>query len=650
MSTDAYLTVTKHRGSSSDPISEVQLRARQGSSAASMLDVSDLTWLGQVNATGTTFSNTALAMRYVGSERRFLIAEFNGAAGSDATLGDLRYVGDLVEYAVRVNLKNGASDWTASNIPSWTETRRWKNWSTLSRLIGTGLGMGVSGIFPAMFYWVEGTGGEGWLWYSFQPIYGGGVFPVMGAVKLTDAEAGGNVSSGNIFGPYYFRSNSTYNDFKDATCGLIPIPTNRQAAMGGKFLAVGHYQAVISDYGANTVGMWVIDDLPELVTSPPAQWSVLWPSAVHLLNTGASTGLASPNMHRPPNYFGPIHGMPPCQTTYWEHGGTMSTLAGGASIGVDVDDCVYCGYDSGWIDCLAVRMSTPASGGTWAPEVTMDGTTWAEPAGWAVSNGAADLSGSENVFYWPKVQFHSCTKLTPYVGDWQYTVRLRRKTAGTSGGALRAVVGTISTALGQPYPYRDDPVGGYSLTYDATTHYGYSYMEFPWGGAWVQTSNVDGLAYFMAGSSGALWYGAAPMWAILSSTGLPVKYECPSVSEGDGYANGGKLSGPVSAWFFTWSPAELSEVIGGTRYGDNRGLNPKAYTRLPDVPAFQGIVPAESCVNVNSLYYGEPNFRTYAWGNAVIFDTSTRELMVLLFNGVNPNAGSKNILAFFQVR
>ncbi len=619
--------------------------------AKPLLTVNDLTWEGQVNAAGTSYANTTLAIRYVGGERRFLTCVFAGGAYP----ADL-YLGDLVEYAVRSPLKNGSSDWTAGNVPGWTEVRRWHNWTTKARMIGHGYGGGSwfttdtpggNGVMPASFYWVPGANDtEGYLWYTYQPSYGGGIFPVYSAVKLTDAEAGGNVSDAHIYGPYYFRG-TAYNDWKDGTCALIPIPANRQVALGGKFIAAGHYQAVVGAEGANTVGMWVVGDLPDLSTSPPAQDSVLWPTAKHLLNTGLSTGLTAPNMHRPPNYFGPIYMMPPCVHNYWEHNGTVSLMGSGDPVGTTVGDCLYSGYDHGWIDCLDVRMITGASGGSWQPEI-WNGSAWVAPTGWAVSVGDTQLSGADNVFYWPKVQFSQSTPSAAEVaaGDgWGYRVRVRRITTGTSGGSLRTVVSTISTVNNQPYPYRADPVGGYGTTYN-DTHYGYSYMEFPWGGAWVQTGNVDGLAYFMAGSSGALWYGAAPMYAVSATTGLPVRYECPQLLEGAGYANGGKLSGPVSPYFFTWSPAEFEEVIAGTRHGDNRGLNPKAFTRVDQT--FTGLIGPATCVNPNSSHYGEPTYNTYAWGNAVVFDPVTKELIVLFANGVGTSG--RNILAFWQVR
>jgi len=201
------------------------------------LQASDLTFLGQVNTPGTQYVGQNLAMRYVGGERRFLAFEF--MRPSDGSPQGNEEVGDLVEYKVTASLKNGGSHWVDANVPGWTEVRRWKHWTTIGRMKSAGTYPGVwkeapyyqAGVMPAGLYWDEA---HGVLWYSVLPQYTPNVlWPAWSAVKLTDGEAGGDVSNGNIYGPFYFKDNTTVDLFKDASSGMTSIEPSRQAAMGG---------------------------------------------------------------------------------------------------------------------------------------------------------------------------------------------------------------------------------------------------------------------------------------------------------------------------------------------------------------------------------------------------------------------------------
>ena len=106
------------------------------------LAVSDLTFVGQAAASDLNYANAALAIRYVGGERRFLTYQFASGAADK--------IGDLVEYKVSTSgLKNGASHWTYANVPELTEVRRWSNWSTLARMTAAGTTYGNGSVFTS---------------------------------------------------------------------------------------------------------------------------------------------------------------------------------------------------------------------------------------------------------------------------------------------------------------------------------------------------------------------------------------------------------------------------------------------------------------------------------------------------------------------
>lgn len=605
-----------------------------------LLSVNDLTFQGQVGAPNHNYANANLALRYVSGERRFLMYQFDP--------GQADGVGDLIEYKVAAPLKNGGSDWTLGNVPALAETRRWKNWSTRDRMVAAGrkysggtvfkTGGGGNGVWPASFYWDEA---HGLLWYTWQPQYPGGeiLWPAYSAVRLVDGEAGTAVSNGNILGPYYFRSNSETDDFKDASAGIIPIPASRHAAMRGKYLMVGHHAANNGNKGPHGLGLWVTNDIP----APPAQDSVLWPGAVHLYDTSSASGLEVPNMKVPNvSYQAANHASQGIQF-HKEHAGTVSAMAAGEPVGLSVNDCLY-QHDYGNIDTLSVYMETPASGGSWVPEV-FNGSSWVQPPSWAIAAGDAALSGAENVFYWPKITIQPSS---PGGMERLNYVRLRRTLPGSAGGRIQTVITTTSTADSESYPYRPegagkaDPLG--REQYDAS-HYSYCYEECFWGGAWVQTANVEGLAYFGPLKVGGQWYGAAPAWMQPKNGGVPVRLEHATLV-GPQYGNGGKSEGPQYPFFFTFDHKQLMECAAGSRARNVNGLNPVAFARLYD--RFPGLIRSVTCPNANSPYFGQPTFNVYGTGHSVVFDPQTSELIVLLTNGAVWSA--MNILAFWKVR
>jgi hypothetical protein len=658
-------------------------------------------------------------------------------------------IGDLVEYRVTASLKNGASHWTDATVPGWTEVRRWKRWTTSSRIkamradftgaisgttltvsavsagtvrvgqsvagtgvdgstfisaFGTGSGgtgtytlsqfqsggpvssesmtssyanvfnsRAQSGVMPAAFYWDEA---HGVLWYSFLPQYSPNVnWPAWSAVKLTDGESGGFVSDANIYGPFYFKSQTTPDLFKDASSGLTAITSTREAAMGGTHILEGHHSANIGVNGARSIGLWVVNGLPDLTTTSPGD--AIWTSAYHLYDTSWSSGKPQPNVRKPnfaKNAF--YHGGNSNFDWQTKSGVASTIVTGASSVGLAVDDALYTTEEPYLhIDTVAVYMDVGASGGTWAPEI-FNGSAWVEPTGWGVSVGDAALSQPENVFYWPKTSYvynSTADSVSPvHPGEGYRWVRIRRKTAGATAGTIGAVLGTISmNGVGAdeiPLPTASGYVGSYvrpgsgTPLYDAT-HYSFMFVEPMYGGAWVKTSNVEGLAYFGALAGGGYAYGPMPVYAQPEGGGTPIRYETansPGIESGeDGglswASNGPRWETPLQPYFL---PFNASDVLAAgadpsKRFSDF--LNPASYTELystfrsvPGDYSSDGLIYQDTVTNpriASEPYYGEPRIRQYFVGASTIFDPVTNQLILMI-----PSYGNKNILAFFQVR
>ena len=177
-----------------------------------------------------------------------------------------------------------------------------------------------------------------------------------------------------------------------------------------------------------------------------------------------------------------------------------------------------------------------------------------------------------------------------------------------------------------------------------------------WGGAWVRTDSVEGVAYFGMLDTGCRWYGAAPMYAQPPGGGVPVKYFYSSV-DGPSYGNGNKIDGLSLPYFFTFNHEHLMEVVATppTRSGNSDDVNPVEFSELFSTfgqrsAESQGIIATSTYdINPASGWYGYGRFvGHYAWGHCVVFDTQTNQLIVLLSNGTATY--QRRTLAFFQVR
>lgn len=532
---------------------------------------------------------------------------------------------------------------------------------------------GQAGIEIGGMYWDETYSRA---WYGTGPQYNSNVvWPAWNAVTLDDADAvvvgdsgtNSNVTStGNIHGPYYFKDNTTADLFKDAYSGMFAIDSSCTAAMGGTHILSGHHAANIGDRGARSIGLWVIPSLPSgAAGSMPAAASVLWSSAYHLYDTSWSSGKTQPNVHKP-NFAknGAYHGGNANMARFVTAAGTPSALPG-SSAGTTVNDKIYVQespYSALGIDTVAVFMDTGASGGTWAPEI-YNGSAWVEPTSWACSTGDAALSAAENVFYWPK-QSYSYDASTDWSFGGEPWVRLRRKTAGVSGGTVKFALATISMVnwtTGDdeiPLPSPSGYVGSYvrpgsgTALYDST-HYGFQMVEFMYGGQWVKTSNVEGLVYVGALGSGGHFYGPMPSYAQDEHGNVPVKYESANLpgveGEFDGigvFSNGPRYEGPYQPHLMPFTVSDLLAAAGDSTKRFSTFLNPASYTEM--YGNYAGLVSAYTVTNpriTGEPYYGWNRCMQYFSGSTTFFDPATNQLIVQI-----PSWGQKNILAFFQVR
>jgi hypothetical protein len=615
------------------------------------LQASDLTFLGQ-QFVDLNYSNLAFTMRYVGGERRFLFYKFDPTQPNS--------VGDIIEYRLNpAGLANGKDHWVFGNVPEMIEVRRWHGWHTRQRMLdknypsATGVFAGNSA-WPSSFHWDEATAR---LWYAWQPCYPGGqiVWAAYSAVTLDDKEAivAGDaatsshvVSDAHVHGPYYFRDHTEHDDFKQAACGFIPIAPERQAAMGGKYLAVGHHCANIGSKGPRGCSFWVVDDLPAKL---PAEGGELWPgkASTLLYDTSPNTGAKPvPNVKLPNVQFQACsHASQGTIFPISSAGATPVHTSAPQPAGTAVDDAIY-QHDYGSIDCITVYMATPAAGGAFVPEI-WNGSAWVEPKNWALGAGKADLSADANVFWWPQVPFANIDIDGAGPIEGGSYVRLRRTQAGSSPGSIKAFITTTSLPTGNEYPDRPLGQGGHadlgSEQYDAT-HFAYAYEEFFWGGGWVRTDNVEGLAYFGPLRTGGQWYGAAPAYMQPIGGGKPAERTYMAAAES--YSNGGKSEGPCYPYFFTFSSDKLLEMAAGKRDRNGHGLQPEAFTRMSE--QWPGIIAYGVVNNPLSPYAGKPSFSVYGSGHTVVFDPATKQLIVWMSNA-SVYTG-KPIVAFFSVR
>jgi hypothetical protein len=285
MSTDAYLTVTKHRGSSSDPISEVQMRARQVSASSpvgkTLIQPSDLTYLGAWRTPNDSiglYTQTAMCVRYVSGERRFLMVEFSGDASVPGDIVELRAPTNPTRY-----LGTPASDHSVDlqNAQPMREVRRWAHadWVDTSWINNITIPSAVGPRIGSL-YWDDSSG---LLWFACYHPYGTGTnYPIWGAVALLDSVKSGTTpptlvyNVGARFGPWGYRSETYVGGLtgsESAWCRgqnvfIVPVPVDERSLIGGgKFLVGSGHQGQETDaaFGCN---LHVVNDFNTAMAHP----------------------------------------------------------------------------------------------------------------------------------------------------------------------------------------------------------------------------------------------------------------------------------------------------------------------------------------------------------------------------------------------
>jgi len=613
------------------------------------LTFADVTFKGQ-NFVDLNYANLAFTFRYVNDERRHLFYQYDGWQPNS--------VGDLIEYRINpAGLKNGEAHWEYGNVPEMQEVRRWKNWHTRQRMLDLGMpnAAGIfngNGAWPASFFFDEANQR---LWYTWQPQYPGGpiVWAAYSAVTLLDEEAvvkgddttlDRKVTDANIHGPYYFNNPAEADDWAQAACQLIPIPSERHVGMGASYLACGHHKANVGSKGPRGIGFWSVSALPQTLPEPGA---TLWPigKATLLYDTSPATG-AQPicNMKLPNVQFQACAHASQGTSIAFGNESNLAPVGCPTSTGIAVNDAIY-QHDYGTLDCITIYMETPASGGSFVPEV-FNGAAWVQPSGWEAI-GPTDLSGSETAFWWPSVGIANSDPDGGGPMEYGTWIRVRRNVAGTTAGTIKAVVTTTSLVTGHEYPDRPLGTGGFdqlaTAKYDAD-HFCYAYEEIAFGGAWVRTANVEGILYFMPVQTGGLWYGGAPAYMQPVGGGTPIKRHY--YDSGESYSNGGKSEGPRYPYAFTLSVQEVLELAADVRERNGNGLQPENYAQLPT--QWPGIIYCGGVYNPESPYYGEPGFNVYGYGSTVQFDPRANEVLILFSNA--SVWSNKPIFGVFGVR
>jgi hypothetical protein len=553
-------------------------------------------------ATDMTYAGAARfpsATQYVGSFMAIRYRSTGGSPVTNPTASDVRHILThlnssngtvLVEYRLDSSLSTST---TLASLPLLTETRRWSGWSNYSL---------VNSQFPAM---MGGAGGEfsmayfehatNTLWYSITPIYAGsdGAFANLGYVILDDAEAraagassGVTVSSGNKSGTLYYKNTGSVT-WKASTQGISEIPTERQAAFGGKrFLTSGGNTSNIGDYGARGVGLWIAPDFPNVVTSPPADDAQILTTAKEVYRTGPANGIEPPNMWRPANLRWPggniINTNKNAVTAAGIYTLTPAEIGGvpqSRPFVLNADDCMYFLADTS-IDSVSVRPipGSAPTGGAFAIE-RWNGSAWVEPADLTIVNGDRAMSQTHNVFDFDMVAtVSSQPHASMSAGLWW---RIRRTTTGTTAGLMFGIYSNHSrtasfTGAGTSRP---EPVGGSILNHaDALAAYNsnkaashsFAYApDYVDGTCWIRTNAVEGILCSGKFSTYHAWYGCGSLWARYPDTETGTQTHHVDSGQGTDVGNGNWCTGRSMHYFFVIDPQHVLEA-----HSDLRAANP----------------------------------------------------------------------------
>jgi hypothetical protein len=178
-----------------------------------------------------------------------------------------------------------------------------------------------------------------------------------------------------------------------------------------------------------------------------------------------------------------------------------------------------------------------------------------------------------------------------------------------------------------------------------------------YGAAWVQTSNVDGLAWFGAIGTGDYLYAGWPQYTQPHNGGVPYELISANISGNAtgwvdasdhslgaaDWGNGPKYGGETRAMMLPFASADLIAAAGDAAKRNNSYLNPASYTNMHAIAP--DLIAPNTVTNPASALYGEPNHIAFSWGNTVIFDSTTNQLIVVI-----DDYYTMKIMAFYQVR
>lgn len=243
-----------------------------GGAAKALITIDDLRWQGTYafpligeptpgGAGTTTYASGALAVRYVGGQRRILMPTFTQA---DPATGQT--FGDLVEWQEPPQAAYSGADPTQA--PKMIEVRRWKNWTILGSTPSwqeKSNGIRIGGLL-----WDESTGV---LWYQLYGYYSGKNHPLLGATRLLDTPTTGNYRAvGQQYGPWWYRNNDpseTSSLYWKAVCNwMVRVPPSAQSALNGHSIILGGTVGSLGSQGNLGPGFRAIPQLPSL-SDPP---------------------------------------------------------------------------------------------------------------------------------------------------------------------------------------------------------------------------------------------------------------------------------------------------------------------------------------------------------------------------------------------
>lgn len=280
------------------------MEARQATGASkSLLSLDGITWRGTYafpdigtalpGGPGTTnYASGALAVRYVGGQRRFLMPTFTDV---DRSTGQT--FGDLVEWQTPAT----APPYTGADTPraaQMIETRRWRNWTLLASTPAwqePAAGVRVGGLL-----WDEANGV---LWYQLYSYYSGRNEPLLGATRLLDTPTSGSYRTvGQRFGPWWYRSNnpsSATEPFWKAVCNwIVRVPESSQAELRGNKVILGGTVGSVGGNGNLGPGFRAIPDLPALTDLPNS----IIPMGRRLADYTSESPIVPSAAHRRANY------------------------------------------------------------------------------------------------------------------------------------------------------------------------------------------------------------------------------------------------------------------------------------------------------------------------------------------------------------